>query len=93
MFTTIENASRLRFSDDTPVTTPNRYINWLRERGVTYAVKSIVRYARINHGRWVTDCPCGQPVLTHPDWHLACCGACGSIYSMVVFPDRWERTA
>ena len=44
-------------------------------------------YARINHGRWVADCPCGSAqVVTPVDQRLAC-PECGAGWLRVVFPD------
>ena len=42
--------------------------------------------ARIDHGRWLVDCPCGSGVAVDPDWDEARCFACGSVYPHVVFP-------
>lgn len=43
--------------------------------------------ARIDAGRWVADCSCGNTCATDPAWGLACCFACGAIYRSVVFPE------
>lgn len=43
-------------------------------------------YARINHNRWVADCPCGSAqVVTPTDPRLACT-ECGYGWVKVVFP-------
>lgn len=44
-------------------------------------------YARINHNRWVADCPCGSAqVVTPADPRLACT-ECGSGWFALVFPE------
>lgn len=43
-------------------------------------------YARINHNRWVADCPCGSAqVVTPADPRLACT-ECGYGWCVLVFP-------
>ncbi|MGP4048787.1 hypothetical protein [Streptomyces sp. 2A115] len=44
-------------------------------------------YARINHNRWVSDCPCGSAqVVTPADTRLACT-ECGFGWMLLVFPE------
>lgn len=43
-------------------------------------------YARINHNRWIADCPCGSAqVVTPTDARLACT-ECGYGWVLLVFP-------
>lgn len=83
----------LRFADGTRVTTPAAYIAWHRAHMDDAGVLARDwRYgnavaARVNHGRWIADCPnCAGGALTHPVWRLACCGACGCVMTKVTFP-------
>lgn len=44
-------------------------------------------YARINHNRWVADCPCGSAqVVTPADPRMACV-ECGAGWFRLIFPD------
>lgn len=42
--------------------------------------------ARINHGSWLVDCPCGAGCATDTEWRIACCFGCGTVHTVVVFP-------
>lgn len=44
--------------------------------------------ARVNHGRWVIDCDCGNCPSAHPEWELAICPNCGSEYRPKFPKDR-----
>lgn len=43
--------------------------------------------ARVDFGRWLGDCPCGDAPVVDPEWSLACCLYCGAIYRNIVMPD------
>ena len=43
--------------------------------------------ARVDFGRWLGDCPCGDAPVIDPEWSLACCLTCGAIYRAIVMPD------
>ena len=45
-------------------------------------------YARLNHDRWLADCPCNGAELVTPG-HTMLCGSCGAEHQ-VVFPDNPE---
>jgi hypothetical protein len=89
----ISTAVDLRFSDKSRVTSAASYLGWHQERlAEAETVKAwacdLPVPARINHGRWLTDCPnCHGGALTHPEWKLACCGECGCIMRRVEFPE------
>lgn len=36
--------------------------------------------AYVSDGRWVIDCECGNGPSAHPEWELAICCECGSLY-------------
>jgi hypothetical protein len=89
----LSSAADLRFADQTPVTSAAAYLGW--HRGHLYAAGAVAQewplsspvLARVNHGRWIADCPnCRCGPLTHPEWRLACCGECGCVMTNVVFP-------
>lgn len=44
--------------------------------------------ARIDGGRWLVTCECGNAPMTDPDpaWRVARCFECGNVYTAVVFP-------
>lgn len=47
--------------------------------------------ARVNHGRWLGDCQCGDAPLIDPEWRLAACLHCGAVYSASIeLPDDWQ---
>ncbi|MCX5584288.1 hypothetical protein [Streptomyces erythrochromogenes] len=43
-------------------------------------------YARINHGRWVADCPCGSAQVVTPDDARFACPECGYGWAQLTFP-------
>lgn len=43
-------------------------------------------YARINHGRWVADCPCGSAQVVTPTDPRMACTECGYGWVQLVFP-------
>ncbi len=43
-------------------------------------------YARINHNRWVADCPCGSAQVVTPDDPRMACTECGYGWVRLVFP-------
>lgn len=94
----LEDASQLSLVNSngttTPVDSPTLFLAWqawtLQQRRIarTWPSDRTV-HARVNHGRWVTDClACSQSVFTHPDWRIACCGECGATYRDVQFPEH-----
>lgn len=42
--------------------------------------------AYISDGRWVCRCACGNGCAAHPEWEIAVCFECGTLYRPV-FPD------
>jgi len=46
--------------------------------------------AHVGVSAWRVVCACGDAPPADPDWHLACCSACGAIYVNVVFPEDRE---
>lgn len=46
--------------------------------------------ARIEHGRWIADCPCGSGVAVHPEWPSAGCLECGRWWPVLV-PVQWRE--
>ncbi len=46
--------------------------------------------ARIEHGRWLADCPCGAGLAVHPEWSEAGCLECGR-WGGVAVPTRWRE--
>lgn len=44
------------------------------------------RYARINHSRWVADCPCGSAQVVSPADPRMACPECGAGWLTVTFP-------
>lgn len=54
------------------------------EGTVTESADPVAAY--IDHGRWVLDCRCGAGNSVHPDWRLAGCYACGTIWTNVQIP-------
>ncbi|WP_330348177.1 hypothetical protein [Streptomyces sp. NBC_00582] len=44
-------------------------------------------YARINHNRWVADCPCGSAQVVTPADPRMACTECGLGWIRIVFPD------
>lgn len=96
-YTRIVTAADLRFLDRSWVTSADAYLGWYRERLADAG--DLVRpwtcdldvFARVNHGRWIADCPnCHGGASTHPDWKLACCSECGCVMRHVVFPDAYQ---
>lgn len=46
--------------------------------------------ARVDHGRWITDCECGAGNAAHPDWGEVRCFGCGAVHK-VTFPERRKQ--
>jgi hypothetical protein len=44
-------------------------------------------YARINHNRWVADCPCGSAQVVSPADCRMACTECGYGWVQLVFPE------
>ena len=44
-------------------------------------------WARINHNRWVADCPCGSAQVVSPADPRLACTECGYGWVLVVFPE------
>lgn len=97
----LEDASQLSLVNSngttTPVDSPTLFLAWqawtLQQRRIARTWPSDVTLsARVNHGRWVTDChACYQGMFTHPAWRIACCGECGATYRGVEFPPNIEE--
>ena len=66
-----------------------------RRRVRAVAVRLGVRHedgaytARVEHGRWIADCPCGSGVAVHPEWRDAGCLECGRWWPVMV-PPHWR---
>ena len=61
----------------------------IRQRGVRvveHAIELPVAM-RIEHGRWLTDCPSGSGVIGDAEWSEARCFACGAVFLSPVFPE------
>lgn len=48
-----------------------------------------VYIARVEHGRWIADCPCGAGVAVHPTWSETGCLECGRWWPVMV-PSEWD---
>jgi hypothetical protein len=46
-----------------------------------------VRFARINHNRWVADCPCGSAQVVSPTDQRMACTECGLGWMTLTFPE------
>lgn len=44
-------------------------------------------YARINHNRWIADCPCGSAQVVTPSDPRMACTECGFGWIVLVFPE------
>ena len=44
-------------------------------------------YARINHNRWLTDCPCGSAQIVSPTDPRMACTECGLGWRTLTFPE------
>jgi hypothetical protein len=44
-------------------------------------------YARINHGRWVADCPCGSAQVVTPADPRVACTECGAGWFRLIVPE------
>lgn len=44
-------------------------------------------WARINHNRWVADCPCGSAAVVSPADPRFACTECGYGWAVLVFPE------
>lgn len=54
-------------------------------------------YARLNHNRWIVECPCGSAQITSPDdprfWCMECSNSGSGLWLAVVWPDAGELAA
>lgn len=50
------------------------------------------RAARVDHGRWLVDCPCGGAAAAWPESERAACLDCGCIW-LAKFPSKRAREA
>lgn len=67
-----------------------RWAELRQQRRLTPPVGYIIgqqAYARINHNRWVADCPCGSAQVVSPKDPRAACTECGLGWIALVFPD------
>jgi hypothetical protein len=46
-----------------------------------------LRFARINHNRWVADCPCGSAQVVSPADQRMACTECGLGWMTLTFPE------
>lgn len=75
---------------DSPATYRAWYLGAIVDRGGEAWTTNRKAVARVNHGRWIADCPwCETGMQTRPDWGVAYCAECGAGYERgtVVFPD------
>lgn len=66
-----------------------RWIEHRAQRRVTPPEGFVIgqrQFARINHNRWVADCPCGSAQVVSPDDPRLACTECGYGWVTVVFP-------
>lgn len=67
-----------------------RWIEHRQQRRVTppdgFVIGAQV-WARINHNRWVADCPCGSAQVVTPDDARMACTECGFGWVTLIFPD------
>lgn len=45
----------------------------------------------IRQGTWKLPCSCGEHPSYDPDWQLAACFGCGSVYEHVAPPEDWQE--
>lgn len=57
---------------------------------VAHHVMPMPVVARIDHGSWVADCPCGAGMAVEPDWGVALCFGCGAEHS-ITLPEASDR--
>jgi len=94
LYMRLEDAGSLRFPSGKRVASPAEYLGWhlhqIAERGIARVwVAAAPVPARVNHGRWITDCvTCGKSMLAHPAWRVGCCVECGAVYRDVRFPEN-----
>jgi hypothetical protein len=49
--------------------------------------------ARVDHGRWIADCPCGAGNAVDVDAKIALCFGCGTVHLNVTLPDATSLRA
>lgn len=70
-----------------------RVFKWIEHRAQRRVVPPVGfvigqrQFARINHNRWVADCPCGSAQVASPADPRTACTECGYGWVEVVFPD------
>ncbi|MFG2144138.1 hypothetical protein ACGFRG_08050 [Streptomyces sp. NPDC048696] len=66
-----------------------RWVEYRAQRRVVPPEAPIVGhqvFARINHNRWVVDCPCGSAQVVSPSDARAACTECGYGWVRLIFP-------
>jgi len=82
----IKTARDLHFSPD-DVRHAIRHAIFVRGHGGDIEQRLETVVARVNHGRWIADCPnCNAGIALHPEWDRARCFGCGAIYRNLTWP-------
>lgn len=84
--------------------TPQEYLNratsYRRSMGKRMGVPTDMHddmaaiFAYVSSGRWVVNCQtpgCNNGPSADPEWRLAVCYECGTVYRNVVVPTRWKE--
>ncbi len=79
------------------VNSPEEYMQRAKEFLIRHGQRPILReregpqpVAYVSDGRWVCDCDCGNGPSVDPEWRLAVCFECGSIWRPVI-PARYRE--
>jgi hypothetical protein len=62
------------------------FLEHLKRNGRKEKPQTTTLKAGIDHGRWVTKCPCGGAIALHPQWQFAACLTCGRSWTSIEFP-------
>lgn len=96
----------IRRADGSAVVDADDYRAWYRDGIAAAGVASWPAGrapARVNHGRWIVECGCGNGLLVEMTSREALCIRCGAIWEAVLPPNwreiervlcrRWQREA
>ncbi|MEU9861336.1 hypothetical protein AB0D99_10690 [Streptomyces sp. NPDC047971] len=67
-----------------------RWVEYKQQRRVTPpegVLLGVQLWARINHNRWLADCPCGSAQVATPADPRFACTECGYGWAALVFPE------
>ena len=72
-----------------------QFADWLRKRRITqWTWLGAAPHARIEHGRWLVDCPsCNGAELGGEEWDGVICGSCGAEFLTIIWPAPSVRAA